>query len=379
MPIKLNPPWIGIAVPTFLIGFIGYSSHYFILSNFASKGQQWSFQFTLIMTWISYIMAIYTKPGNPPDEFTPGPRQWKNFCKKCKNFKPERTHHCKSCKQCVLVMDHHCPWTMNCVGYQNFPHFMRFLIWVIITTLFLEYLLLKRIIMLWQSRHSRIFVYKSELCLLTVNAPLNAFIWLTISLLFARCIVNQGLSGMTQIESWEQERIENLFYRKRLIPQLIENLREVFPEGSPMDVEGATELLVNRDVQLIDMVNFPYDRGFIKNLRFFMGPFYTWLIPWSVPTESGFTFQLNDLAMYDSSSPLEDRLMALPWPPDRGFLKLDVETNCSSSNLTVGNTRGETVLKKRLTEFQTDLGRVQWENEWGETLSDFGVDIEAEN
>ncbi|KAI8851585.1 DHHC palmitoyltransferase-domain-containing protein [Chytridium lagenaria] len=30
----------------------------------------------------------------------------RRFCRKCHNFKPDRTHHCSTCNRCVLKMDH---------------------------------------------------------------------------------------------------------------------------------------------------------------------------------------------------------------------------------------------------------------------------------
>ncbi|XP_060516105.1 palmitoyltransferase ZDHHC15B isoform X2 [Cylas formicarius] len=49
------------------------------------------------------------------------------FCEKCKNVKPDRTHHCSVCGVCVLKMDHHCPWINNCVCFTNYKYFVLFL------------------------------------------------------------------------------------------------------------------------------------------------------------------------------------------------------------------------------------------------------------
>ncbi|KAH9411719.1 DHHC palmitoyltransferase [Ordospora pajunii] len=54
--------------------------------------------------------------------------QNKKFCKKCANYRPERTHHCSSCGHCIKKMDHHCFWINNCVNYDNQGHFIRFLL-----------------------------------------------------------------------------------------------------------------------------------------------------------------------------------------------------------------------------------------------------------
>ncbi|SCU87530.1 LAME_0D10440g1_1 [Lachancea meyersii CBS 8951] len=377
MPVKLKWPWLGVAIPCFLIAFIGYTSHYFILSNFASSKQQILFEFPLSMTWISYALAIYVKAGSPPAEFRPRKEQWTHYCKICKNYKPERSHHCKSCGKCILLMDHHCPWTMNCVGYRNFPHFMRFLLWVITTTAYLQFMLTKRVLQLWRLRHTRIFIHKSELCFLVTNILLNAFVCFSISMLLIRCIKNQLLEGRTQIESWEMERIENLFNRRRLLPQLIENLNRMFPDQKHSTESKSHDLASNKILQVEDVVNFPYDLGFMANVESLMGPKHTWLLPWGGPSGSGCHFETNDLAIYEPDAPLEDRLMALPWPPDGGR-QMSKHQNQVDSNVSIHNSRGEAVLKKRPLDTAANSNRRTWQNDWGETLADFGVDVDAD-
>jgi len=52
----------------------------------------------------------------------------KTTCYKCKIVRPPKAHHCSQCNRCVLEMDHHCPWLGNCIGYENYHHFLQVLV-----------------------------------------------------------------------------------------------------------------------------------------------------------------------------------------------------------------------------------------------------------
>ena len=52
-------------------------------------------------------------------------------CDRCNGAPlPPRAHHCAECGRCSLKMDHHCPWINTCVGAQNQPHFLAFVLTV---------------------------------------------------------------------------------------------------------------------------------------------------------------------------------------------------------------------------------------------------------
>lgn len=378
MPVKLKWPWLGIAVPCFLIAFIGYNGHYFILSNFLSPAKQIWFQVSLTLIWISYYLAIYTNPGRPDPNFEPPEQEWKNYCRKCRNYKPARTHHCKTCNQCVLMMDHHCPWTMNCVGYSNFPSFMRFLFWVISTAGFLLYHLIGRIIYLWQYRNLPDYlVRKSELICLAILTPLDGFVLLTITLLFARCLHNQIFNGMSQIESWEMERLQSLFDSGKLIPLLLKSSWEFFPQSRDQINESVAKGSINKQPRRIDdVVNFPYDLSPLENAIQLLGHPLLWLSPNGAPMGDGMAFPKNEISEYTSDTNVEDVFLALPWPPDGGA---KTSTFNSLANAIESRTEGgEQVVRRRPTDRQDLFERKDWQNDWGENLTDFGVDVEAE-
>ena len=78
------------------------------------------FYYCSLMTLICHTMSIYTEPGLiDQNEVSKLKSNKKNFCKKCKNYRPLRAHHCSTCKKCVMKLDHHCPWIFNCVGFRN--------------------------------------------------------------------------------------------------------------------------------------------------------------------------------------------------------------------------------------------------------------------
>ncbi|TNV70580.1 hypothetical protein FGO68_gene4026 [Halteria grandinella] len=60
----------------------------------------------------------------------------RNYCERCHQFKPPRSHHCSQCDMCVLKMDHHCPWVANCIGLRNYRFFIQATFYGIICSIF---------------------------------------------------------------------------------------------------------------------------------------------------------------------------------------------------------------------------------------------------
>ncbi|KAL3267543.1 hypothetical protein HHI36_011664 [Cryptolaemus montrouzieri] len=65
------------------------------------------------------------------------------YCMKCRQIKPDRTHHCSACATCVLKMDHHCPWTNNCIGFANQKSFILMLMYGTLACLFYTIILIE--------------------------------------------------------------------------------------------------------------------------------------------------------------------------------------------------------------------------------------------
>ncbi|KAK6199256.1 zinc finger family protein [Scheffersomyces amazonensis] len=398
MAISFKWPILGVIVPSILIGMIGYGSHYFVFTSHLNSRDQLWFEFYLSMVWISYIIAIFKQPGSPPHGFQPNQGEWRRWCKKCKNYKPERSHHCKSCKKCVLQMDHHCPWTMNCVGHDNIAHFLRFLLWVIWTTGYVMIQLSKRAIQYYEESNLPAYlINKSEMIAVIFLLPIDFFVFATIVVLFIRCVINFFFKGMTQIEVWESERIEGQIHTERFwnqikrnyfrlhnkeLPRLTswrnENERTNYDENDEDKDTSSTNNDINENSSVpeeftFDDLIFPYDLGIWNNIVSNCGSPWKWILPWGGTNSSGYKFE-------KSGEFIEDDQLGLPWPPDGGHQENGDGGEINRGDIELQNMRRPNyrLLKKRLDPRST-MKRTEWMNDLGETLDDLGVDIDAED
>ena len=121
-----------------------FTIYYYFEEKFslAKNIMSFGFYFCLLMAVINHVLTMTTEPGKVEEskckkytedqlkEFQNSEikRDFiKNYCKKCKIERPERSHHCKTCKRCVLKMDQHCPWMYNCIGLNNQKFYYLFL------------------------------------------------------------------------------------------------------------------------------------------------------------------------------------------------------------------------------------------------------------
>ncbi|KAK6454293.1 zinc finger family protein [Scheffersomyces xylosifermentans] len=402
MAVDLKWPILGIIIPCILIASLGYGSHYFVFRKHMAVDDQIRFQVYLTMVWVSYVLAIVTEPGSPPKNFEPNQGEWRRWCKKCNNYKPERTHHCKTCNKCVLKMDHHCPWTYNCVGHGNMPHFIRFLGWVIFATGIVLVELSKRVIQYYNdSDLPSYLIDKSEMIAVIFLLPVDFFVLFSIIILLIRCVKDFVFKGMTQIEVWEMDRIESQFHTERMWTQIRNNYFKLHGKEMPrltswnrpdryyeVDAREHDSLQENGEEQervqgssndnevsavpqefTIDDLIFPYDRGIWSNLVDSLGQPWVWLWPWGRPKGDGYHIEKTEF--------IDEDQLGLPWPPDGGHQDVAVEEPDASS-MVIGNRTNIKLLKKRLDPRST-MKRSEWMNDSGETLDDFGVDVEAED
>ncbi|KAM9926918.1 hypothetical protein OXX80_010451 [Metschnikowia pulcherrima] len=346
-----------------------------------NKSSQLRYELYVTMVWISYLLAILKSPGTSPKAYSPPPSHWKKWCNKCKNYKPERAHHCRNCNICVLQMDHHCPWTNNCVGHGNMPHFIRFLVWVIFTTGYTLCELVKRGAVFYKDMHLPAYlIRKSELTAVILLTPLDAFVFLSVLVLFIRCILHLA-SGKSQIEVWEFERIESQFHTERLWLKIRNNYRIIhqkeMPKLTSWNVSSAhhnsmelNEIGQDTDESIVpsnftpDDLIFPYDLGFYENLRQSLGQPWTWMLPWGTALGDGVQFLQND----------DDDQLNLPWPPDGGNIEFTGRKLSDEELRKIGDV---SMIKKHL-DPRSHMSRNAWINDMGEGLLDYGVDVDAE-
>ncbi|KAK6330201.1 Palmitoyltransferase [Orbilia blumenaviensis] len=269
---------LAVGVTICLITFLAYGSQLFILE--LTSREFWIFNTLVGGIWVSYFRCIFTDAGGVPNGWQPswqggdsfgggsgeegeeddeggsssddddkdgegegrgkkgeGAREqvkpdkqgriWGNadcrWCKRCKRWKPARAHHCKNCQTCVLLMDHHCPWTFNCVGYRTWPHFIRFLSFVIAACSYLETFLVGKCLEVWREREMPAYLGPSlsNLILLAMLLLVNTLTDFAIIVLWIRIIANIS-EGYTTIEWWEQER-HNALVRRQAVR------RQVYP------------------------------------------------------------------------------------------------------------------------------------------------------
>lgn len=176
------------------------------------------FQVLFALLLISYARAMFTLPGDVPEEWLLVPAEVEAYanvatalttqevkfsgarrrCKHCQIWKPDRCHHCRICQACILKMDHHCPWIMNCIGFRNHKYFLLSVIYGLSSCIFMAITVLDTVT---ESMHKelhnleryllvQIFSISSLLCCM-LSVFLGFHFWLL-------------LSGFTTIEFCEK-------------------------------------------------------------------------------------------------------------------------------------------------------------------------------
>ncbi|XP_068669252.1 probable protein S-acyltransferase 16 isoform X2 [Aristolochia californica] len=120
---KRNYLSLPIIVVLSAIGFLYYTTVFVVIDEWlglsTSPGVMNAvvFTFLVIMSTVTYGIAIVRDPGHVPASFMPDIEDAESpvheikrkggdlrYCQKCAHYKPPRAHHCRVCKRCVLRM-----------------------------------------------------------------------------------------------------------------------------------------------------------------------------------------------------------------------------------------------------------------------------------
>lgn len=215
-----------------------------------------------------------------------------------------------------------------------------------------------------------------------ILVPLSAFVLLTVGILAMRCFYHISITGMTQIESWEYERLESQMASGRLRHKIKRNfellfgkeLKNVTSWSSGNNVVRESQDQNNNNNSLyftVDDLVFPYDINPWSNLIQAFGYPWNWLLPWGKALGDGLHYPRNEF-----SNPEDQDIGSLPWPPD-GAHQDRIPDHESPFNDTIDQDN-EHVVTRRMIDPRSNMKRTEWFNDFGEKLSDFGVDIDAE-
>ncbi|CZR55202.1 related to PFA4 Palmitoyltransferase [Phialocephala subalpina] len=414
IPITRRTLWLphldDLAIPAVasLIIFLAYTSQYlfhYIEPGPLSKSEAIWFNGLVLCIWICYDRACSVDPGvkgwvgrsvrkekdsddeGSDKEGEEGEGEVKlkrgmRWCKKCEAVKPPRAHHCRKCGRCIPKMDHHCPWTTNCVSHTTFPHFLRFVLYAVLSMSILTYHLFVRLSILWSNRALPSYLGPSKYALahLFILSIVNSFTLFALGILLSRAVYSL-VTNTTMIESWEIERHEALVERSRKM-------------GGYVYANGGQKVRVERQ-------EFPYDIGVWKNLVQAFGtsnPIF-WILPFggAPGVESGFEFEENGFEdegktwppMDPDKMPRRERRPSTETEPRKYGTKeeekeafrrrQEVDYKRWVKDKFLDGDEGEGSGEEYESECEEGIdGEPGWTNSDGDRLRDYGVDEEAE-
>lgn len=90
----------------------------------------------LILWNAAFIQIVFGNPGESKIEgYYNKQSNCSNYCPKCGNIKPFRTHHCSRCNKCYVRLDHHCDALGVCIALRNHKVFILLLLYSILSLL----------------------------------------------------------------------------------------------------------------------------------------------------------------------------------------------------------------------------------------------------
>lgn len=126
----------------------------------------------------------------------------------------------------MLRMDHHCPWVANCIGHNNYGHFLRFLYSVDVTMALHTALLVLRVLDWWNPSMRWREPSTMDMVVLILNFAQGVPVLLMVGL-FSMYHTYALCTNTTTIEGWEKDKVAMLVRRGK-----IEEVSQ-FPLASP--------------------------------------------------------------------------------------------------------------------------------------------------
>lgn len=136
-----------LASPMFVVVhlLVGVSYGPFVLWTPHATAWSWIcvgiFHLLLVLLLASYLMCVFTDPGTIPDDWHakvashPRLAAQHRLCPITHKYRPLRSHYCSVTRRVVLNMDHFCPWVVNTVGFYNRKFFLLFLLYAMLSCL----------------------------------------------------------------------------------------------------------------------------------------------------------------------------------------------------------------------------------------------------
>ncbi len=216
-------------------GFLKYLKFIFIVSAILSIGYA-----LLCLCWKGFVDKGISTAPNLYSPFS---------CSVCMQYKPERAHHCSRCRRCIKKMDHHCHWIGRCINYYNLGHFIRFLLFALISYSLVIVFNIIFIVRAIRNNAFRLKISYAITSVLVLFCSLIIFIFVAVHLYFQ---LRNAAKNITQIEVVKKQAM-----------------------GIPKS----------------KIFNSIYDMGFYENLKEVFGPVYK-LFLW-MPDGDGVTFKKN--------------------------------------------------------------------------------------
>ncbi|KAJ3439741.1 zinc finger dhhc domain containing protein [Anaeramoeba flamelloides] len=146
--------------PLFILGIVvklyPIVLHFLLIidNDFLEYFSLFLFHLLLTMVLICFYQTAFSDPnGKSTTATTMNSSTTEYFCDLCNKTPPEGGFHCPICKKCVRKYILHCSLINNCVGWSNEKHFLLFLIYSWLLTVFcclvdifaVEFVLIERI------------------------------------------------------------------------------------------------------------------------------------------------------------------------------------------------------------------------------------------